>query len=183
MRGAGLMRRELRQPRSGQTAHTVASRVAVFKHPIHPMLVVFPVAFLSTPLLTDLLFLWLQQPYWAVTSYWLVVGGLAMGLFAACFGIADMFLLRSVRRHVSAWNHFIAGVMLLALAAAGVWWRHGDPLAAVWPFGLLLAAVTAGMTFVTGWLGGTLSFRHGVGVYGEGDPAEDAGDDSEPAGE
>ncbi len=63
--------------------------------------------------------------------------------------------------------------MLLALAAAGVWLRWPAPVAAVWPWGLILSAVTAVAVMVVGWLGGTLTFRHGVGVYGEKPPGPD----------
>ncbi|MBW3549298.1 MAG: DUF2231 domain-containing protein [Proteobacteria bacterium] len=152
----------------------VPSVMALHKHPIHPMLVVFPIAFLGTMLLTDLAWLLLREEFWAVVSFWLNIGGLVMGVVAGAFGMGDFLILREVRNHVSAWSHFIAAVMLLALAAAGVWLRWPDPVAAVWPWGLLLSAVTAGAVMVVGWLGGTLSFRHGIGVYGEKPPPPDA---------
>ena len=61
--------------------------------------------------------------------------------------------------------------MLLALAALGVWLRWLDPVAAGW-WALLQSVPTAAMVVVVGWLGGTLSFGHGIGVYGY--RAEDA---------
>lgn len=161
-------------PRKKKYTRKVPSVVAVNKHPIHPMLVVFPIAFLSTVLLTDVLYLVLRDEFWAVLSFWLNTAGLAMGLLSALFGIGDFLLQREIRNHVSAWSHFIAAVMLLALAAAGVWLRWPNPVAAVWPWGLLLAAVTTAAVGVVGWLGGTLSFRHGIGVYGETPPDRDA---------
>lgn len=163
------MRDGLEQPRSSTRSPTVRSVMAVAKHPIHPMLVTYPIAFLSMVVVTDGLFLWLGNPFWAQVGFWLNTAGLAMGVLAGLVGTFDMLSLRVVRRHVSAWNHFIVAVMLLAMAALGVWLRLPDPVAAVWPWGLAQSLMMAGLVAVAGWLGGTLSFRHGIGVYGEED--------------
>lgn len=147
-------------------ARTVPSRLAISRHPLHPILVVYPVAFLSMLVVTDIVYLLSDEAFWAQVSFWLNLVGFGLGLFAALFGIGDLLLLRAVRRHVVAWSHFIAAVALLALAATGVWLRWPDPVAAIWPWGLLQASMTCLLVVVAGWLGGTLSFRHGVGVYG-----------------
>lgn len=175
------MRRSLKQPVPDHRSHTVASRVAIRQHPLHPILVVYPVAALTLLPLADVLYLLLGDPFWATAAWWLSVLGLGGGLFAAVFGILDMFLIRVVRRHVSAWIHFIAGVMLLALAAAGVSLRLPDPAAAIWPWGLLLSGVGMVMVVIVGWLGGALTFRHGIGVYGYKAAEEEGGDDAPPA--
>lgn len=174
------MRRSLKQPVPRNRSHTVASRVAIKQHPLHPILVVYPVAALTLLPLADVLHLYLGDPFWATAAWWLNVLGLVGGLVAAVVGICDMFLIRVVRRHVSAWIHFIAGVMLLALAAAGVSLRLADPAAAIWPWGLLLSGVGLVMVVIVGWLGGALTFRHGIGVYGY-KAEEERGDDSPPA--
>lgn len=180
------MRDELHQPQPQTRSHSVASRMAIYRHPVHPMLVVYPVAFLSMLLPADLMFLWRADPFWASAAFWLNVVGLTMGLLAGVIGMLDMMLIRVVRRHVSAWNHFIAAVMLLALAAAGLWLRFPDPAAAVWPWGLLLSSLTLVMVMIAGWLGGTLTFRFGVGGFGaleerENDPEGDEDDHDPPA--
>lgn len=172
---------QLKPPVPRTRSHSVQSRMAIMKHPIHPMLVVYPIAFLSSVPLTDGLFLWLGMPFFALASFWLCVAGLGTGVLAGAVGMFDMFLIRVVRRHVSAWNHFIVAVTVLAFAAAGVWLRLPDPVAAVWPWGLLLSLMMLLLVAVAGWLGGTLSFRHGIGVYGdemhESDPEDGARDD------
>lgn len=159
------MRKTLRQPVAEQRSPSVESRVAIKHHPLHPIAVVYPIACLTLLLPADVLHLWSGEAFWAEVAWWLNVVGLGAGLLAAGLGICDMFLIRVARRHVSAWSHFIAGVMLLALAAMGVWLRWPDPAAAGW-WALLQSAPTAGMVLVVGWLGGTLSFGHGIGVYG-----------------
>lgn len=163
------MRKDLKQPVPRTQSHTVESVVAIAKHPIHPMLVTFPIAFLSMVVVTDVLYLWLGATFWAELSFWLNVAGLGFGVLAGIFGTLDMMSIRVVRRHVSAWNHFIVAVMVLAMAAMGVWLRLPDHAAAVWPWGLLSSSMMALLVMVAGWLGGTLSFRHGIGVYGDGE--------------
>lgn len=175
------MQENLDQPVAKGRSPAVKSVMAIAKHPIHPMLVTFPIAFLSVVPLADLAYLWLQDGFWARLGLWLNIGGLVMGGVAGIVGALDLLLVRVARRHVSAWSHFIAAVMLLALAALGVWLRLPDPAAAVWPWGLLQGGVMLGMVMVTGWLGGTLSFHHGIGVYGHTKTEEDAGDDLPPA--
>ena len=173
------MRKTLEQPVAEQRSPTVASRVAFRQHPLHPIIVVYPVAALSLLLPADALFLWTGDGFWATAAWWLNVLGLGSGLLAAVLGISDMFLIRLARRHVSVWSHFVAGVMLLALAAMGVWLRAPDH-GAVWPWGLLQSGFTFLMVLVVGWLGGTLTFGHGIGVYGH-RPGRDSADAADEA--
>lgn len=163
-----------------QTAQTVPSRMAVRKHPVHPMLVVYPIAFLSMLPVTDALHAWRGGAFWAEASFWLNAAGLGLGVLAGLVGLVDLLGIRAVRRHVSAWSHFIAAVMVLALAAAGLWLRWPDPAAAIWPWGLALSGVTLLLVMVAGWLGGTLSFRHGIGVYGGQEPVGTTADRRPP---
>lgn len=155
------------------------STVNVRQHPVHPTLVVFPIAFLTATPFADAVFLWTGDAFWAEAASWLVRGGLAIGLLAALVGTVDFVTMREVRRHISAWSHFLAGTFVLALAGANVQLRWDDPAAAVWPLGLLLSVTMAGAVAVTGWLGGTLTFKHGIGTYGH-DTAEDDGEDAPP---
>jgi len=143
----------------------IPSKVAIFQHPLHPMVVVFPVSFLITVLFTDLAFWWRGEVFWAEVSFWLLVAGFALGVLAALLGMADFFLMREVRRHVTGWSHFIAGIMTLALAGTNLQLRWADPVAAVLPWGVVVSAMLLMLVLVTGWLGGTLTFRHGIGTY------------------
>lgn len=171
----------LKPPKPPQVTRTVESRVAIRQHPVHPMLVVFPVAFLMVVVLADLLYLWSGLPFWAQMAQVLLAAGLASGLVAAVVGLADLLLIPTARRHVSAWSHALAAVMLLAVAAANTWLRWHDPVAAVWPWGLLLSALMSLLVGVAGWLGGGLSFRHGIGVASHG--PDGAGGIDAPPGE
>ena len=63
------MRKDLQQPTPRSRSHTVESRMAIQQHPIHPMLVVYPIAFLSVVVVADGLFLLLEQPFWALERW------------------------------------------------------------------------------------------------------------------
>jgi uncharacterized membrane protein len=143
----------------------IPSRVAIKQHPLHPMSVHFPVAFLGFVPVADLAFWWLGDPFWAQVGFWLLAAGLAMGLVAALLGTLDFILVKAVRQHVAGWSHFIAAVMTLSLAAANLMLRLPDPAARALPWGLFTSVVMLGVLGFTGWLGGTLTFRHGIGTY------------------
>lgn len=159
------MRKSLKQPVAPERSPSVQSRVAIKRHPLHPIVVVYPIVGLSLLLPADLAALWSGDPFWAKAAWWLNLLGLAGGMLAALLGLLDMLLIRVARRHVSVWSHFIAGVMLLALAALGVWMRAADTAASP-PGALLQSTLCLLMVLVVGWLGGTLTFGHGIGVYG-----------------
>ena len=172
--------KDLKPPVAPDRAPAVESVMAIAKHPIHPMLVTFPIAFLASVPLADATYLLFSDPFWARVGLWLNIGGLGLGVVAGIVGTLDLLLVRVARRHVSAWSHFIAAVMVLAIAALGVWLRWPDPAAAVWPWGLVQGLVMLGLVMVTGWLGGSLSFHHGIGVYGHTKADEDPGEDAPP---
>jgi uncharacterized membrane protein len=148
-----------------RTPEVVPTTVTIMQHPIHPMLVVYPIALLSLVLPVDLAF-WLSgDAFWARAAFWLVAGGLALGLLAAAIGAIDFVTVAQARRHVAGWSHLVSAIVLLALAAANLQQRWFDHEAAVLPWGLVLSAAMAAVVVVTGWLGGTLSFGHAIGSY------------------
>lgn len=141
------------------------SRVAFHKHPLHPMLVVYPVAFLTTVPLVDAVYWWLRDPFWAQVSLLLAAAGFAGGVIAALTGFAEFLLVPRVRERPAGWSHMLVAIMALALAGASARWRLDDPVNAVLPLGLVLSALTALMVGIAGWMGGTLTFAHGIGTY------------------
>lgn len=162
----------------------IPSKVAIHQHPLHPMSVHFPIAFLGFAPLADLAFWWLGDVFWAQAAFWMIAAGFAMGVVAALLGTADFILVRAVRRHVAGWSHFIAAIMALSLAGANLMLRLDDPVGSALPWGLFTSLATLLVLGFAGWLGGTLTFRHGIGTYvheidvqktGDGD--EDSPDD------
>jgi len=150
--------------------------VAVARHPLHPMMVAFPIAFLVTLLGGDLAYLWTRDPFWARLSLWLAGAGAVMGILAGLAGTVEMLAIRTIRMRVPAWDHFVAAVMLLAVATANWLFRIDDPAGAVWPWGLYLSALGFVLVSGAGWLGGALVFEHHVGTDNE-----EAGTDAPPS--
>jgi uncharacterized membrane protein len=139
------------------------SVIAIGGHPVHAMLIAFPVAFLLGGLASDVAFWWSRDPFWARVSLWIIGTGFVMGSLASVAGTLDFLLVKEIRRHVTSWSHFIAAVMLISLAAANWWLRVPDPQDKLLPWGLFLSAVTALSISTVGWFGGKLVFHHNVG--------------------
>ncbi|HEX6980794.1 MAG TPA: DUF2231 domain-containing protein [Alphaproteobacteria bacterium] len=142
----------------------IPSKAAIGGHPIHPMLVPFPLAFLVGVLVSDLVFWWTGDPFWARGSLWLAGAGLVTGVAAAAAGLTDFIGRHQVRALSAAWIHFIGNAAALLLTLWSVLHRADDPVAGALPLGLVLSVVVAAILGVTGWYGGELSYRHRVGV-------------------
>ncbi|MBX6323517.1 MAG: DUF2231 domain-containing protein [Rhodospirillaceae bacterium] len=136
------------------------------RHPIHPMLVPFPIACFVGTLVTDIVYWRTAVMMWADFSAWLVTVGVILGFLAAIAGLVDFLGSRYVRAHAAAWAHFAGNAAALALAVVNMLVHTRDAWTSVVPWGLVLSAVVVGILLVTGWLGGTLVYRHGAGVAG-----------------
>lgn len=143
----------------------IPSRVTLGKHPLHAMLVVFPIAFLTATPLADLAFWWTGDAFWARVAFWLAAAGFLAGSMAAVAGFLDFVLVPRVRQRLAGWTHLLTAVMALSLAGANAQLRYADPVEAALPWGLVLSAVMAVMVSLAGWIGGTLTFGHGIGTY------------------
>jgi uncharacterized membrane protein len=144
----------------------IASTARIAGHPIPPMLVPFPIAFLIGALLADLAFWNTRGPFWAVAGAWLVGAGVAGGALAALAGLTDFLGSRRVRALRTAWIHFLGNATAILLAALNLYLRTSAPSAAeaVLPWGLVLSAAVVAILAVTGWFGWELVYRHGVGI-------------------
>lgn len=140
------------------------SHVAVIRHPLHPMMANFPIAFLLTVIASDLAFWHFGDPFWARASLWLVGAGTVMGVAAGIAGTVELLSVKQIRRRPASWSHFVSAVMLLSAAAANWGWRLGDAEAAIMPWGLVLSCMCFILVGMAGWLGGVLVFEHQVGV-------------------
>lgn len=143
------------------------SNVAVAGHPLHPMLITFPIAFLLGAFACDLAYLYLGDRFWARMSIWLIGSGTVMGIVAGIAGTVELLSVRGIRRFTRAWNHFVAAVAMLAVAFANWMWRVGDIEATIWPWGLYMSGLTGALVAYSGWLGGGLVFEHQIGIEQE----------------
>ena len=118
----------------------IASTARIAGHPIHPMLVPFPIAFLIGALLADLAFWNTRDPFWGVAGAWLVGAGVAGGALAALAGLTDFLGSRRVRALGTAWVHFLGNATAIVLAICNLYLRTSATSAteAVLPWGLAL---------------------------------------------
>ena len=147
-----------------EAKESIISRAAIAGHPLHPMMIHFPVAALLGLVASDLAYLWLGDPFWARASLWLAgVGAFGDGV-ASLAGLVDLLTVTSIRLKITAWCHAIMAVMMLSLASLNWLLRYAGPEQGMERWGLYLSLLTAGMIAVAAYLGGRLVYEHGVGV-------------------
>lgn len=142
----------------------VPSTASIIGHPIHPMLIPFPIAFLVGAFAADLAYWGTFDPFWARASVWLVGAGFVTGVLAAAIGLVDFLSIDRVRNHTAGWTHFLGNFFALILAFITLLLRVADVEGAVVPWGVVLTGIITVVLGVTGWYGGELSYRHKIGV-------------------
>jgi uncharacterized membrane protein len=140
------------------------STARIGAHPIHPMLVPFPIVCFVGTLLTDLTYWWTAEMMWADFSAWLVTVGVIMGWLAAIAGLTDFLGNRLVRKQPPAWWHFIGNAIVLILATLNMLVHTRDAWTSVVPLGLILSGVVVLILLFTGWMGWSMVYRYRVGV-------------------
>lgn len=142
------------------------SKVKFAGHPVHPMLVAFPLGLLGTAEIFDIIYLISGNTGWAVAAYYMIGAGVVGGLAAALFGWIDWLGIPAGTRarRIGLWHG--AGNMVVVMLFVLSWLlRGGHP--AEPPTGAIVAGLSGvGLMLLTAWLGGELVFRLAVGVDG-----------------
>lgn len=141
------------------------SRAKLAGHAAHPILVVFPLGLLSTSVIFDVIYLIGDNPTMAVVSYWMMIAGIIGGLIAAPVGWVDWFAIPSGTRAKSVGlTHGIGNVIVLLLFIASWLFRRDETSHIPSTLALVCSFLAFGLAAFTGWLGGELVDRLGVGV-------------------
>lgn len=140
------------------------STARIFGHPIHPMLVPFPIAFFIAAFVTDIVYSRTANLMWQYFSIWLISAGLALGAFAALAGLIDYFGDRRVRAARPATPHMLLNIAAMILSLVNAFVHSRDGWTAVVPEGIILSGAVVLILAVSAWLGGSLVYRHRVGV-------------------
>lgn len=140
------------------------SKVKLFGHPLHQMLIVFPLGLLGTSLVFDLIYLFTSRPGAASVAFALIAAGIVGGLIAAPWGTIDWLSIppRTRAKHIGA-LHGAGNVVVLLLFVAS-WWLRRDSVEQPPIVAVLISICGVALALVTGWLGGELVDRLGVGV-------------------
>jgi uncharacterized membrane protein len=140
------------------------SRAKLLGHPVHQMLIVFPLGLLAMAVIFDLLALGLEQGYWSEIAYWMIAAGVITGLLAAPFGFIDWVAIPAGTRAKRIGAVHGAGNVLVVVMFAASWFMRSGAPQLPGRIALALSFVAGGLALITGWLGGELVDRLGVGV-------------------
>lgn len=139
------------------------STAAIGGHPVHPMLVPFPIAFLTGAAASDMAALATGDAFWARTARVCLWAGLAAGLAAATAGATDFATIARARRLKEGRLHAAGNAAALGLTIWNVLSRHGGESRV--PRGKAMLSVgVAALLGLTGWYGAEMSYRHRIGM-------------------
>jgi uncharacterized membrane protein len=140
------------------------SRAKLFGHPIHQMLVAFPLGVLAMAVIFDIIALLRGSAKLHEAVWYMIAAGVLSGLLAAVFGLIDYLASpRGTRAKRIGLLHGAGNVVVVALFAAS-WFLRREDAAHPGLFAIALGVVAAGIATVTAWWGGELVDRLGVGV-------------------
>jgi uncharacterized membrane protein len=131
-------------------------------HPIHPMLIPFPIVCFIGAFVTDIVYSRNLNAGWATASHWLLTVGLVMAALAAVAGLTDFFGDKRIQGS-DAIKHMLANVTAVVLELVNLLLRLGNP-DFIRSTGVYISGVVVLILIYSGWKGGDLVFRHGIGV-------------------
>ena len=140
------------------------STASIAGHPIHPMLIPFPIAFFVATFVCDLAFWGTRNASWADATLWLLGAGLIMAALAAVAGLTDVLGEEKIRSLSTAWWHAGGNVLAVLIELVNWYWRYARGSAAVLPIGIILSLIVVLILLFTGWKGWELVYRGRVGV-------------------
>ena len=141
------------------------SHARAFGHPIHPMLIVFPLGLFVMALIFDILYYLTGAAGLATAAFWDIIAGVIVGLIAAAFGLWDWLAIPADTRakHIGL-LHGGGNVVVVVLFFVSWLLRLGMADHRPNVAGFILEIIATALVFFTAWLGGELVDRLGVGV-------------------
>ena len=135
------------------------ARARIFGHPLHLILIVFPLGLLATSFFFDLAWLATGREQLAIVAWWMIFAGVAGGVAASVFGLVDYFAIpRGTRARRIGALHGGGNTVVAGLFAVSWLLRRDLP---GHPAGVAIALSALGvlLTVFTGWLGSELADR------------------------
>src|SRR5215831_283097 len=140
------------------------STAKIASHPIHPMLIPFPIAFFVATFVCDLVYWQSSNAAWATAGIWLLGAGIVMAALAALAGLTDVLGEPRIRALGDAWWHAGGNVLVVLIELYNFYIRYSEGAAAILPEGLILSLAVVCILLFTGWKGWEMVYRHRVGV-------------------
>jgi uncharacterized membrane protein len=128
------------------------------------MLIPFPLGLLSASVVFDVIYLLRRNTLWSQIAFWNMAAGVIGGLTAAVFGLIDWLAIPSGTRAktIGRW-HGLGNLVVVTLFSVSWLLRLRDP-SRPRTLPIVLSILGVSLAGVTGWLGGELVDRLGVGV-------------------
>jgi nitrite reductase/ring-hydroxylating ferredoxin subunit/uncharacterized membrane protein len=143
----------------------VRARAQIKSHPIHPMLIVLPLGLFLGSWIFDLIGKATNNELLWAASYYCAITGIVGGFCAAIPGLIDWIGVVPPRSSAKNRGLLHAGLNTLALIAfIAIAVHRSSSIAEPGAFELGLMTITIVVLGISGWLGGTLSYRNQIGV-------------------
>ena len=143
------------------------SRVKLFGHPVHPMLVAYPVALYTATLVCYIIYNSNANPFWFKVAVTANIAGVVMAAVAAIPGFIDWLNIPAdSRAKKTGLFHMTCNVLALVCYGITAWmkWKNWEDSTPTLGLAIPLTAVGFLLTLTAGFLGWTLVQKHHVGV-------------------
>ncbi|HEY0385033.1 MAG TPA: DUF2231 domain-containing protein [Pyrinomonadaceae bacterium] len=154
----------------------MASKASIFGHPVHPMIIPFPLALWVFSLVADVVYIWFNKDNWGIVAFYTLAAGLVGGVVAAVPGVIDWLAIKD--REVARIANWHARLNVIALIIFAIdfylrWRNKGQIYQEGISLPFILSVLGVILISISGWLGGDLSYKHGVGVAPQHDTPEE----------
>jgi uncharacterized membrane protein len=140
------------------------STASIAGHPIHPMIIPFPIAFFVSTLVCDIVFWATGREEWATAAIWLLGAGIVMAVLTAVVGLIDVFGDRRIRELNEVWWHAGGNALVVLIELYNWSHRFAAGTTAIIPVGIVLSLIAVIILVFNGWMGWEMVYRHRVGV-------------------
>jgi uncharacterized membrane protein len=152
----------------------MTSPANIAKHPIHPILVVFPIGLWVFSFVCDLAYAASGHASWYDAAFYAMAGGIIGGVAAAIPGLIDLLSINTPIVRRMGITHMLLNICAVALFSINLFLRTQMGAGSVAP--VLLSVIGLFLILMSGWLGGQMVYVYGVGVQPRPEaPLEDAG--------
>jgi uncharacterized membrane protein len=140
----------------------MSSPASIGKHPVHPMLVAFPIGLWVFALVCDVVRLFGGAQVWSTVAFYSIAGGIVGALLAAIPGFIDYLSIDEAEMRRIATIHLLLGLGSVVIFGLNLWLRFRLENGSKIPFLLsLLGVIVIGFG---GWLGGEMVYVKGMAV-------------------
>jgi uncharacterized membrane protein len=143
------------------------SKIKIAGHPLHAMLVPFPVAFYTATMVCFIMYANNMDPFWYKVAMKANVAGVATAVLAALPGFIDWLNIPKVKKAKKVGiTHMICNVLALALFSFNIYLQcdYAQDLQPDVTSAIIITATGFVLTLIAGFLGWSLVQKHHIGV-------------------